>query len=466
MQKKTDKRPSVHSHVEKTSGLPISRRGFVYGAAAVGAACAIGGITFAATGGFAKDEELASLTVPQNAVFTTENCEYIEDAKAIMENVVTASLPYGTLVWATDPSIAACLLPTDQGKPLAQIGLISLSNGNVSTVLSAAVGQNDGFEIYDARATSSGVVWTEADILDGNWRIYQATLNGTQLGEPKLMMERDSEWEMPTLSAGGNYCFWQVLPQLDGAARREDSVMMCAAFGDDQSLARTLYSSHGRMACSPSPTDTGIAFAPRANTDDVRYQLMHVDAQTGDVTDTLVLPASMKPIYVAHGNTGFSFAFDGIYNYGDGISNLGTYTPVQAPGTDLASALELAEDALRDKDGNLSEKALLQAETDAQNTLTNTYSQTPWFRFPRTPVTPPAWLGNWFIVKSTRAIAGVNVADKRYFTIDVENGAPDYGEFLASYGNCGNVVTYTNINYTPINGDPVNECRVKIWKTV
>ncbi len=31
------------------------------------------------------------------------------------------------------------------------------------------------------------------------------------------------------------------------------------------------------------------------------------------------------------GKTGFSFAFDGIYNYGEGIANLGTYLPMEAP---------------------------------------------------------------------------------------------------------------------------------------
>ena len=69
------------------------------------------------------------------------------------------------------------------------------------------------------------------------------------------------------------------------------------------------------------------------------------------------------------------------------------------------------------------------------------------------------------MVKSTSAVAGVNVRDRRYFTLEVENGAPDYGEFLASYGTAQNLVTYTNIDYTPINGDPINECRVKVWES-
>ncbi len=443
----------------------LTRRGFLYGAAAVGAAAAVGVGTYAATGGFKRTPDVLSLEVSQDQVFTTEQCEYLDDASQLLTPRQTISLPYGSMVWATDPDVAATLLPTDQGSPLTQVGLISLGNGAVRTILESAVGAAEGYEIYDARATSSGLIWTEADILDGNWRIYQAAFSGDALGQPVLVHEAGPDWEMPTLTAGGDYAFWQVLPVLDGAAAREDSLMMCTRFGAAASDSRTLYTSHGRMACSPSPTATGIAFAPRADTADTRYQLTQVDAATGEVTDALTLPASMKPIYVAYGPTGFSFSFDGIYSYGDGIANLGTYTPVAAPAYDLTSARTEARAAATDDKGQLSDRAAEVADAQAAQSVAQLYSAADWFRFPRTPVTPPCWYGDWFVVKSTSAVAGVNVRDRRYFTLEVENGAPDYGEFLASYGTAQNLVTYTNIDYTPINGDPINECRVKVWES-
>ena len=68
------------------------------------------------------------------------------------------------------------------------------------------------------------------------------------------------------------------------------------------------------------------------------------------------------------------------------------------------------------------------------------------------------------MVKSTSAVCGVDVDGKRYFALSTENGADDYGEWLASEGEGDTVVTYSNINYTPIGSDAVTCCRVKVWQ--
>lgn len=443
--------------------LLLSRRGFLYGAVGVAAAAVVGTAAFAATGGFAPAHETPTLTVPTGSVFTTDDCETIEDAGTVLTETASLALPYGSLVWASDPAVAACLLPTEQGSPLTQVGLITLGSGTLATVLERAVGVDAGYQIFDARATESGVIWTEADILDGNWRVYQASLSGLTLGQPVLVHEAGHDWEMPTLAASGSYAFWQVLPQLGGDAADQDSLMLCTTFGAPAEAVRTLYASQGRMACSPSPTPTGIACAPRADTSTTNYQLTHIDAATGDVTDALVLPASMKPVYVAYGESGFSFSFDGIYNYGDGIANLGTYTPAAAPAFDLQTAVADAQASLRDEEGALSDRAAAEADARAEQAVADLYSTAAWFRFPRTPLTAPAWYGDWFIVKSSRAVAGIDLAERRCFSLEVANGAPDYGEFLASIGPCQNVVTYTNIDYTALDGETTKECRVRVW---
>ena len=81
------------------------------------------------------------------------------------------------------------------------------------------------------------------------------------------------------------------------------------------------------------------------------------------------------------------------------------------------------------------------------------YSAQKWLRFDRTPTTAPAWCGNWLMVKSTSAVCGVDLQGKRYFALSAENGADDYGEWLASEGQNDTVVTYSNIDYTPIGGE-------------
>ena len=66
------------------------------------------------------------------------------------------------------------------------------------------------------------------------------------------------------------------------------------------------------------------------------YQLTRIDAQSASVVDSLVLPSSMKPPAAGSGDTGFMFSFEAIYNFGEGIANLGTYIPANTvqPDTD------------------------------------------------------------------------------------------------------------------------------------
>ena len=70
----------------------------------------------------------------------------------------SAKLPFGTLVWCSDDAVAACLLPTETAKPLAEVGLLDLSSAECTTIIEHAVGEAEGFEIYDVRANSAGVM--------------------------------------------------------------------------------------------------------------------------------------------------------------------------------------------------------------------------------------------------------------------------------------------------------------------
>lgn len=406
----------------------LTRRHFLYGALGVGALAAAGGVTSAVSQMQAENSSDGSvLSVPESAVITSEDCTLIEDYSSAMRLIGDFELPYGTLVWSSCDTMAACLLPTDGAKPLTQVGLLTFSNGVCPIVIDQAVGQNEGFEIYDVRANEHGVVWTEADILDGVWRIYSAVWDGVSLGEPALLEEGGGDWETPLLAAAGNYAWWQVLPKADGAARAEDSRLMRARFGASE--ADTAYVSHGRMCTPPYALSDGVVITPRAEASSVRYQLTLIDAENGEVRDHMTLPTSMRPLEAGFGNTGFSFSFDAIYNYGDGIANLGTYTPRQ--------------------------------QTDGENA-----SNAPWFRFPRTPSAAPAWCGNWFMVKSTRSVCGVNFADNAYFALDVPNGSDTYGDYLASTGANSVVVTYANVDHQPIDGAAIHCCNVRVWAPV
>ncbi|MEG0776460.1 MAG: Tat pathway signal protein [Raoultibacter sp.] len=404
----------------------ITRRHFLYGALGVGALAA------AAAGGTAiqnaakEQNNVSYLEVPQDAVFTLEDCTEIP-VDQNLRLVGSYEFPYGTLAWSNNDSNAACLLPTESAKPLTQVGIIDLASGTTTTILEGAIGQNEGFEIYDVRASEAGLIWTEANILKGTWRIYTATLHEVTLGVPTLVDQDDSRWETPSIAAVGTSAFWQRLPKPKGEAAKEDSLLRRAIFGSASS--EVLYSSKGRMSTPIYPLQDSVVITPRVESANIYHQLTRIGVSDGQTLDSLILPAAMKPLEAGYGPTGFTFSFDSIYNYGEGIANLGTYVPKIPP--------------------------------DAGN-----YGGLPWFRFDKTPSAAPAWCGNFFMVKSTRTICGINLADKTYFSCDVENGCEDWGDYLATTGTGKTIVTFANIDTTTASGEVKKHCRVRIWSSI
>lgn len=89
----------------------------------------------------------------------------------------------------------------------------------------------------------------------------------------------------------------------------------------------TIFTSNGRMATPVHGYKNGCVISPRAKSANIFYQLTYLDDKN-QVADSIALPQNMKPLEVGYGKTGFNFAFDAIYNYGEGISNLGYYTPI------------------------------------------------------------------------------------------------------------------------------------------
>lgn len=439
------------------------------GAVATGVGALVGrSSTDDAPGASTKSGDLSLLNVGTDAVFTTEECEYVESLDEVMRVRASASLPYGTMLWANDDDIAACLLPSDTSDPLTRIGLLALSSGDHATVLENAVGSNEGFQVYEVRASANGLAWVEADILDNVWRIYHTDIDGLRIGSPQLVYEGDSQYVMPSIAVAGGHTFWQLVPNVSGLGSAYTSSLMRAPIGAGPESAEVLLEAPGKMACGLSANPTGITCAPRAQASSTYYALTQVDAQSGEVIDELVLPASMRPTDVSYGNTGFTFAFEGIYSYGDGIANLGTYTPLEKPAYDLQTAYDdtvagLLEDS---RSGELSEAQLEEAAKRSLQAVADLYSAEQWFRFPRTPLAPPSWCGNWFMLRSTNVVAGVDLAGRRYFTIEADGTSQGYGEFLASQSSLNRAVTYSNVDYTTLEGDAIKECAVRIWEPV
>ena len=406
----------------------VSRRRFLYGAIGVGAVAAVGiGAVAYNSAVNANNNEVDYLDAPASSLTTLNDFEALESAENSVQKVGEFDLPYGTLVWASDDSIAACLLPTETGSPLTQVGLLYLKSGNTTTVLKKAQGSSDGFEIYDVRANSNGIVWTEANILQEEWRIYAATVseNAGTIGEPVLLEEGGNAYETPTLAVVGSRAFWQVNPK-QADENMPTARLMGATFGKDD--ASIVLESNRRMSSPPYAYEDTVTVAPRIDSGSY-YQLTNIDAKTGEVRETLTLPNAIKPIEGGYGKTGFMFSFPDIYDYKGAIANLGTYTPQSLP-----------------------------SNCD--------YNGARWFNFTRTPTAAPAWCGNLLIVKSTYSVCGVDLEKGTYFALDVDDGADTYGEYLASTGNNNTFVTYTNIDHTPVGAARIYACRVKVYTPV
>lgn len=403
--------------------ITLTRRHFLYGALGAGAAAIM------ASGAVLTDEGKSQgaygIDVPENAVMQIEDLEEVgRDASFLM--LTEHSLPFGTLVWTNSDDIACCLTPTDQASPLTQVSVLMNLTGVRSVVLEGAVGQSEGYEVVDARASLNGLIWIEASAMESKWRVLCAPLSDAlTLGDARVLDEGDSSTEIPSIAAVADCAWWQTMPPAsDEEASEKQSELKRANFSKGDAVC--VHSASGRMACPVCPCADGVAIAAHDPRHQRTYNLLKFTNSSTDPQDRLALPSGMTPSAIGWGECGFSFCFEGIYDYGGGISNLGSYTPIQP---------------------------------HKPNT---TYDGLQWFRFGRTPTTGPYWCGSdWFMVKSTMSICGVNPLQGTYCTFDVDSGCTDWGDHLCSTG-CGGVVVTASQKGSADDGETV----VRVWEPV
>ena len=414
---------------ERNARLLVSRRGFLSGTLKTGAMVGLAGGALGTASrlvGCASQANPEPLTVSSSSLTTAEELEEMEEYASMLSLYASWDMPYGSIVFSNTPDMCVCLVPTDSASPLTSVYTLNPLTGESHRVIQYAVGTEDGFEVYDARGTSRGLIWVEANVFTRVWRVFMSPLYDGALTNIQQVDEGDGEWEMPSVAVVGDYGFWQVRPRLDGSHTLDNSLLKKAAFGG--TMASVAFTSEGRFATPIYPLSDRLVITPRRDFNNLtHYELTLLNALTNSVEDTLCLQTGMKPVEAGYGTNGFCFSFDAIYDYGDGISNLGTYTPYEA--------------------------------------VTNgKYQDRRWFAFVRVPTAAPCWCGNYFIVKSTTAVLGMDLGGARYCVLDVQEGADSYGEYLASTGTASTFVTYTNIDAHPIVGADRKVCNVRVWQ--
>lgn len=404
----------------------ITRRNLLIGAGAIAGIAALGGgISFATSSlGGSKEVSVDSISVPENAVNSLSDYNQVDYTQHVKLSG-SYKLTYGTLVWADNDTVAACLVPSETSSPLNTVSLLFLSTGKTASVLSAAQGAGEGYEIVDVRCSENGLIWTESSAYESAWRVYTAKLNGSDVSAITQVDQGDGNWLIPSLAAIQGTAFWQVNPNTAGDAATERSALKSAKFGSAD--ATVAYTSKKAFATRVCAADDGVVITPRVEATGTYYQLTKISANDNSTVDQMVLPSSMTPDLAAYGRSGFSFGFSNIYNFGGGIANLGTYTP------------RCAVNAYQ-------------------------YNNLQWFRFTRTPITAPCWSGEWFVVKSTTALCGVNFASQSYFAIDTPSGCDNYGEHLVSTGTRSSFVGLSQI--TDDNDSKNNHALVRVFTPI
>ena len=407
--------------------LLITRRHLIYGAVGIGAVVAGGAaVKFIGDQVSKGGGSFKVLEVQNNAVTTADQLEEAP-ANSYLDVKHEIKLPYGTLAWANNSNLITCLIPTTKPKPLATVNIIDMSTRDNYTILKNAESQKEGFDIYDARANDKGIIWTEVNILQGEWRIYCSKFKDDYKTDAKLIDKGSSDWETPSLGISENNIYWQVIPKkpkLNSFVRQVDlNSIKAPTYTQDinsNSDIDAFAKSNGKMGTPIYSCNDGIVITPRADSNQVFYNMTYID-NNKKTQDTAALPQNIKPLHAGYGQTGFNFALDAIYTYAQGLSKLGTYTPMS-------------------KNGN------------------------KWLCFSRTPTAAPCWCNNLFVVRSTMSICALNFDKESYCILERPNASDDYGDYLASTGNCSNIVTYANVHDTPVTGEEQKYCILRIWE--
>ncbi|MBQ9690496.1 MAG: hypothetical protein IJV62_00045 [Eggerthellaceae bacterium] len=409
--------PSIQSQPESLPQEGFTRRQLILGGAGTVALLGAGGALVNGIRSCSRDVfDENAIEVSQSDVFDLENFDEV-DSDTIVEKFAELSLPYRSLIWAATDEYAACLIPSQEGQHFSQAGIIRTADASLDIVLESPISSGRGWDIYDFRCSNRGIAWLEGNNFTKKWCIYHATYIDGELGTPTLAKQGSDEYELPQIVAVEGRAFWQIMPAKNSDIT--DCVLESVRFGgnDIEEVIRT----SRRFATPPYAATEGVVITPRSAEDSSSYKAALIDAQSLEEISSIVLPAGMAPMEVGFIGSRFAIAFDAIYAYENGFSNLGTY---------------ISEDAF-----------------DAHNNQ-------KWFRFDRNPSAPPAWLNNMLVVKSTYAISFIDIHNKHYSTLSVPSDSDNFGDYLASSGTRLNIVTYAHIK----NAEDDPHTLVRLWR--
>ncbi|NTU88805.1 MAG: hypothetical protein HGA54_02710 [Actinobacteria bacterium] len=376
----------------------LSRRTFVRGAAAVAASVSLAA-SFGLSGcSDSSEDEIEALVVDEaNLVSFSDFTEL--DAAEYYTLEGSYILPAGSMLWMASTTFALVLTPGATSRPLSSLGLLDIGTGEYTSILAQAINSATGFEIYEARASSAMVAWTEYNYLSSSWKVYGAPfVSAGQLGDAVLFDEGSVDFDPPLLCVDTDCAIWSVLPYEYGPYKAEDSYVKARSVSATE--ANLLYTSHGRTITIPERSDNIVTIAPRADSDLVYYVLTALDPYSGEIVAQVTLPQGVRVANAIYMQGAFAFSIEASYDTESAITQVGTYF-------DLG-------------DGT-------------------------YFRLGKTPACTPAMCQGYLVVKSGKGTAVIKPREKTYFNLASPDRSWDYGDYLVSSGTCDKIVTYATV---------------------
>ena len=419
----------------KKEPLQVSRRGFVAGSAAVAA-------TAMTLEGCSSSSGLQGIVDGVKAQFPDAHVEYLDvdfsqilphaemnmvDSVDYLYETKAFDLPLGSLVYQSSDSQALVMAKGASSKALIRLGFVSLDSGTFTPVLEEALGVNEDFIIYDARASAEAVVWVECNMVHGQWRVFathmiDGMVSAESMKQALLLDEGEDSYSPPQLAASGKKVYWSVMPDPDGPASSEDSYLKAVTFASGKAGATAtpeqsiVFTSHGRMITNPTVSGGTLTIVPRVDTDGVYYQLTAIDIESDEVRNISILPPSLRVANAVWLEEGFAFGIEGNYDYAKGLSLFGTYQQMK----------------------------------NEQFLYIN-----------KVPAFPAVQMNALTYIKSTKNVIGLDTDTGTAVIVGTPKDCVSYGDILAGTGVQNRLVTYTTIVSRVVQNSGI--CHVRVF---
>lgn len=391
----------------------LSRRDFLKGTAALSAASAALAVAGCSQSGEpvpvseavqasanASSDTFETLEVGSDSLSSlTDDFEQV-DGGTLHTPGRTYTLALGSQVFMATDTLGVILACGETSSPLSIIELIDISTGTVTVLRDRPVSFDEGYDIYDVRASDNAIAWSECNFLTSAWRLYAATFDmNHSTNQVYLLDEGDANWDPPQFAIQGTTVFWNMLPTQSGAYTSGPSYIKMADAAASE--VTDIYVSNGRVATAPEITEGMLTITPRHDTNGVYYDAIALSVDGLEVVDQLTFPKSVRPMNVIYEQGAFSFSIEATYDSSSAITSMGTYR-------------DLGDGA--------------------------------WLRVPRTPSCTPAFSNGRMLVKYGKGTAVINLDDRTWYQIPAPAYSWDYGDYLAVSGTCDKLVTFATVD--------------------